>query len=221
MSSDPPNGARSRAPDADLPESGETDVDAALPRLVKARGAPLLEALESHLPGARRHADGTASYAFAAAAWLSLKREHCELVRETARLHDIGKLYVPAELLQRDPGELSATERDLVVSHFDATARLARGAGLPQVIGRWLLAVRERFDGLGPDRLAGEHIPVESRIIRVACAYDALTSDSAFGDSLAERCQVAKAALQGTAGAELDPRVVDALMHAVDASAAD
>jgi putative nucleotidyltransferase with HDIG domain len=221
MSSDPPSGARSREPEVDSTGSGGSDVDAAVLPLLKSRGEPLLEALENHLPGARRHADGTASYAFAAAAWLALERQHCELVREVARLHDIGKVYVPAELLQRDPGELSASERDLLVSHFDAAAKLARGAGLPQVISRWLLAVRERFDGLGPDGLAGERIPIGSRIIRVACAYDAITSDPAFGDSLAERRQVAKAALQGTAGAELDPRVVDALMQALDETAAN
>jgi putative nucleotidyltransferase with HDIG domain len=214
MSSDRPSGAPSHGPDP-LPAAGEDRTDAAVVRLVGVRGEPLLGALEGHLPGARRHADGTASYAFAAAAWLDLARSHCEVVREAARLHDIGKVYVPAELLTRPPGELATDERALVFSHFEATAKLARGAGLPQTVCRWLLAVRERYDGGGPDGLAGERIPLESRIIRVACAYDAVTSDTAFGDSLEERRGVAKAAMQGTAGAELDPRVVDALTQAL------
>jgi HD-GYP domain-containing protein (c-di-GMP phosphodiesterase class II) len=184
-------------------------------RLVQARGGPLLEALDDHLPGARRHADGTASYAFAAAAWLALPRNHCELVRETARLHDIGKVYVPAELLGRAPADLSPAERDLLVSHFESASKLALGAGLPQTICRWLLRVRERFDGAGPEGLVGERIPIESRITRVACAYDALTSDPAFGESLDERREVATAAMGRTAGVELDPRVVEALTRAL------
>jgi HD-GYP domain-containing protein (c-di-GMP phosphodiesterase class II) len=183
--------------------------------VVRERGEPLLQALSEHLPGARRHADGTASLAFAAAGALGLRRERAETIREAASLHDIGKLYVPAELLVRDPRGLSPDEAELVESHYGAAAVLARGAGLPSTVAAWLTAVGERYDGRGPERLAAEDIPLESRIIRAACGCDALMGYAEPGTDDAELRHSVVAALWESVGAELDPRVVDALATAL------
>src|SRR5262245_24616390 len=101
MSSEPPGDAPSV--EADAPElSGAT--------LVAARGASLLDALERHLPGARDHAEGTSAYSFAAAAQLGIGRERAEMLRETAKLHEIGKVYLPPALLAKRREELDARE---------------------------------------------------------------------------------------------------------------
>lgn len=191
MSSDRPNVGRSPTPSA----PGD------LAALVRSRGAPLIEALEAHLPDAAGHAEGTGTYAFAAAAELGFERLQCEAVREAAKLHDVGKVYVPADLVQRPADALSDAERATLDSHHEAGARLARGAGIPELVCAWILHARERFDGRGTDGLVAIQIPVESRIIRAACACDLLLS----------RDRPAIEGLRDQAGRELDPRVVDAL----------
>jgi putative nucleotidyltransferase with HDIG domain len=216
MSSDPQSGAPSPGPSPEPSGEGSGGGDPDLAAFVAARGGPLLDALDAHTPGARRHGDGTASYAFAAAAWLGLAREHAELVRETARLHEVGKLYVPAELFARPPEQLDPAERKLVESHPEAGAKLARGAGLPESVCQWIESVAESFDGAGREGLAGEAIPVEARITRVGCAYEALTSDAALGASVRERKSAADYSLRARSGTELDPRVVEALLFALE-----
>jgi HD-GYP domain-containing protein (c-di-GMP phosphodiesterase class II) len=202
MSSDPPSDAR----------SSELEPTAGLAERVKARGTELLEALERHVPGARDHADGTAAYAFAAAVELELDRDHAEAVRETARLHEVGCVYVPAAVVAKPRGELTTHEQALLDSAFASGAELARGAGIPDQVSDWIGATRERFDGSGPAGLAGERIPIESRIIRVACACDtALAAPAAAGTSQDELRRMAVDALRAAAGSELDPRVTAAL----------
>ncbi len=196
MSSDRQSGGPSSGPD--------------LASVTKARGAELLDALERHRPGARDHADGTASHAFAIAAELGLEREHSEATREAARLHEVGQIYVPTAVLTKPPGERTPEDEALIGSHPGRGAELARGAGVPDDACEWILSTRERFDGRGPAGLAGERIPIEARIIRVACAHEASlamqprpNSPRPGGGTFAE--------LRKASGRELDPRVVEAL----------
>jgi HD-GYP domain-containing protein (c-di-GMP phosphodiesterase class II) len=209
MSSDRPSGAPSSEPEPSLAAR------------VKARGSELLDALERHLPGSRGHADGTAAYAFAAAVELDLERDHAEAVRETARLHEIGNVYVSSAVLRKPPGELTPEDAELLDSRFVRGAELARGAGVPELACEWISATRERFDGDGPTGLAGEQIPIESRIVRVACACDrALAAPTPGGGSADERRRSAVDALREAGGSELDPRVTAALAAMLERAAA-
>jgi HD-GYP domain-containing protein (c-di-GMP phosphodiesterase class II) len=207
MSSDPPSDARSAA-----------SAEPGLAAEVRLRGQPLIEALEKHLPGAREHANGTGSYAFIAAAGLGFDRAHAELVREAARLHDVGKVYVPAEVLGRPEAELSPDQAAQVANRFEAGATLARGAGIPETVCVWLLRLREHFDGTGPTGIGGEAIPVESRIIKAACVCDSAMSDPAVVSNPADRAETAFERLGTVTGTELDPRVVDALGSVISRS---
>jgi HD-GYP domain-containing protein (c-di-GMP phosphodiesterase class II) len=207
MSSDRPSGARS----SESEPAGR----------VKARGSELLDALERHLPGSRGHADGTAAYAFAAAVGLGLERDQAEVVREVARLHEVGNVYVPATVLVKLPGELTAEDRELLDARFASGAGLARGAGIPDQVCQWIGAFGERFDGSGPAGLAGERIPIESRIVRAACACDvALAAPMPIGGSPAARRRKALQTLRGAAGSELDPDVTAALATMLERAAA-
>jgi HD-GYP domain-containing protein (c-di-GMP phosphodiesterase class II) len=193
MSSDPQSDAPSSTPETGI-QPGRADIVATL-------GATLIDALEQHLPGTRQHADATGAYAFAAAAELGLGRDRSELVREAARLHDVGMVYVPANLLRRPVHEHDAADRALLASHIEAGSRLGRGAGLPEDVCAWMLATRERWDGGGPAGLASESIPIEARIIRVACAADLmLAGNGALGTV---------AGLRAAGSSELDPGVVE------------
>jgi cyclic di-GMP phosphodiesterase len=193
MSSDRPSGAPSLPPE--------------LAQLVAQRGAPLLDALEAHLPGARRHADATAAYAFAAAVELGFERHRAEAIREAARLHDVGLVYVPAPILARPPEVLDDSDRALLDSHLEAAYRLCRGAAIDEDACGWILRTRERYDGAGPERLRGMEIPIESRIIRTACAADLLLTRAGPEATLE--------ALRASEGSELDPVVSDAIVAVV------
>lgn len=210
MTSDPPSASPSPAPD---PQPAAP----ALSELVRLRGAPLLEALEAHVAGARDHADATGSYAFAAAAGIGLDRSAAELCRETAKLHDAGMVYVPAAVTQTPYESWTDEQRAQFDAHYEAGAKLALGAGIPDDVCGWLLQIRERYDGLGPDGLAGEAIPVASRIARAACACDTLLASPQGGSTLEERRVDATARLRAAAGQELDPAVVEALAASLEA----
>ena len=207
MSSDLPNAGRSPTP--------EPPADLALAALVRLRGAPLIGALEQHLPGSREHGDATGSYAFAAAVEMGLGRVGAELCRETAKLHDAGKVYVPAAILAKVEADLTSEEREQLESHWEAGAKLALGAGIPDDVCGWLLETRERFDGAGPGGFAGSTIPIASRVSRAACACD-LAISAPGGAPAAERRRMALEELRAASGRELDPDVVEAIASVLE-----
>lgn len=206
MSSPPHSDVPSPAPE--LSEATET----------RLRGELLVDGLEQHIPGSRQHADATAAYSFAVAVEIGLDRSQCELIRETARLHDVGKLYLPAWMLAEPPGQLSASERAQLHSHEALGHKVALGAGVPEGACAWILHCRERFDGEGPGGLAGEGIPLASRIIRVACSYDALLPQQPAATPDEGR-HAALAWLRASGGAELDPTLVEALARVLQRAA--
>ncbi len=182
---------------------------------VEARGTTLLDALERHLPGSRDHAEGTASYAFAAAAGLGIGRAHAEAVRATARLHEVGKVYLPAALLDRPHAELTAQEAALVDSHWAYGAALARGAGVPDVACEWIGACGRRFAGGETGGLPG-NLPLEARVVQVACECDRLMASRAAGQPAH---LAAVAGLRSGAGKRLDPAVVESLAEILEHAA--
>jgi HD-GYP domain-containing protein (c-di-GMP phosphodiesterase class II) len=189
-----------------------------LAALLSERGGPLVDALERHLPGARAHAEGTASYAFTAAVGLGFDRAQCQVAREAAVLHEVGLIYVPAEIAALPEERRDASQDALWNEHYEAGYRLALGAGLPSSASAWLLRARERFDGTGPEGLRGESIPIESRLIRAACMCQRTVASAAPG---AEKpgARLAIEALAERAGGELDPRVVAALNSILERAA--
>jgi putative two-component system response regulator len=204
MSSDRPSDAPSRPADV---EPGAPAATA-----IAERGAPLLDGLEAHLPGARAHADGTAAYAFAAAVELGHARASAATIREAARLHDVGLVYVPIAILGRPPEELADAERAPLESHLESAYRLCRGAGIDERVCGWILRTRERYDGGGPEGLRGMGIPLEARIIRTACAADLLLARAG--------AEATQDALRAASGVELDPAVADAIVAVVERATA-
>ena len=178
------------------------------------RGEPLLDGLEQHVPGSRDHADAVAAYSFALAVEIGLERNECELIREAARLHEVGKLYLPQWLLGEPAGQLSDSERAQLDAQEELGHRVALGAGISEEVCAWILHARERFDGTGPGGLGGEAIPLPSRIIRAACSYDTLLGQQP-ADAAEEPHETAIAWLRAAGGNELDPALVEALVRVV------
>ncbi len=131
-----------------------------------------------------------------------------ELTRLAGNLHDLGKLAIPEELL-RKPEELNEAERLILERHPQIGYRMLESLGV-QPVAEWVLHHHERWDGAGyPDRLAGDRIPLGARIIFVADAYDAMTSDRAYSQAMSQREALAE--LERCAGTQFDPAVVRAL----------
>jgi HD-GYP domain-containing protein (c-di-GMP phosphodiesterase class II) len=131
-----------------------------------------------------------------------------------ALLHDVGKLRVPNEIINK-AGPLTDEEWALVRQHtIEGERLLHRVGGLLGQIGRIVRSCHERYDGTGyPDGLAGEAIPPIARIVYCCDAYNAMTSDRAYRAALPPEEAVAE--LRRGAGTQFDPSVVDALVAVV------
>jgi len=131
-----------------------------------------------------------------------------------ALLHDVGKIRVPKEILNK-PGPLDDEERAIVQTHAAEGERmLATVGGLLAGVGGFVRSCHEHWDGNGyPDRIAGEQIPLVSRVVSVCDAYSAMTTDRAYRAALPETEAIAE--LRRCSGTQFDPTVVDAFLRIV------
>ena len=166
----------------------------------------LVEMIDERLRTAA-HSDNVATYAASIGQALGLDSEAILRLRRAALLHDVGKIMVRPEVLAK-PEPLEPAERAEIERHPAAGEAILAQAGMRQE-SRWVRHHHERLDGEGyPDGLAGDQIPLESRILFVADALEAMTSDRPYrGGRSVER---ALSELRGCAGTQFDPRVVDA-----------
>src|SRR5439155_16399860 len=176
------------------------------------------KAVEARDPCTRGHSDRVTTYALALARELDLDHAACVVVRRAGMLHDIGKVGVPDAVLGK-PGPLDAAERLMMQAHTTIGYNLL--ARLPFVAAA-LSAVRghhERWDGAGyPDRLAGTSIDVYARLLSVADAYDAMTTDRVYRKAL--QVDDAVAQIRAGSGTQFDPDVV-AAFDAIEEEFAD
>ena len=144
---------------------------------------------------------------------MGLDEETVEQVRLAGLLHDLGKIAIPDRILQK-PGKLDPDELRIMREHADLGYRLLEGLGVSPV-DRWIRHHHEWWDGSGyPLGLAGEDIPLGSRIILVADAFDAMVSERSYGEVLSEAEALAE--LRRCAGTQFDPAVVVAFERALD-----
>jgi HD-GYP domain-containing protein (c-di-GMP phosphodiesterase class II) len=138
---------------------------------------------------------------------MGLAQELVELTRLAASLHDLGKLAIPEEIL-RKPGPLTDAERLVLERHPQIGYRMLESLGVDPV-ANWVLHHHERWDGTGyPEGLAQGQIPLGARIIFVADAFDAMTSERVYRRKLS--IDDALAELERCAATQFDPNVVAA-----------
>lgn len=160
------------------------------------------------------HSTRVMDYAMLIGEELGLPVEDLESLRFAGLLHDIGKTGLPEEILLK-PTKLSAAERARVEAHAELGASIVEQIEFLSAVTPIVLHHHERWDGLGyPHRLAGEAIPLLARILSVADSYDAMTTTRPHHTrlSIAE----ARSQLEAGAGTQFDPRVVAALLEALD-----
>jgi HD-GYP domain-containing protein (c-di-GMP phosphodiesterase class II) len=172
-----------------------------------------MQLLTERTPGLIEHVSGVTSLTAAVAARLQLDAEQLDETLRAAELHDVGKLAIPDEILNK-PGPLDATEWAFMKQHPIIGQRILNAAPALAPVGILVRASHERWDGTGyPDGLAGTDIPRGARIVAACDAYDAMTSERCYQHARNRHDAVAE--LRRHAGTQFDPDVVDALTHVV------
>jgi HD-GYP domain-containing protein (c-di-GMP phosphodiesterase class II) len=203
-------------------------VSAPSPYIVRARQIPGYEMIDSLIATVdnkdrytRRHSEDVAEYAYILGEAMEVEPEMLDTLAVAGLLHDVGKIGIPDSIL-RKPGKLTADEMIAIQSHPTFGALIVGAIPSLQHI---LPAVRhhhERWDGRGyPDALAGEDIPLIARIMAVADAVSAMTTDRPYRNGM-EWPQVLTNIEKGL-GTQFDPEIgqvfVDAMRERLGAAA--
>jgi HD-GYP domain-containing protein (c-di-GMP phosphodiesterase class II) len=164
-----------------------------------------LEARDRYTAG---HSAAVAVYARDISAQMGLSIEQQQLAQVTGLVHDIGKIGLPPTLLEK-AGPLTLAERRQMEKHSEIGERILFNVEDYADVARYVRFHHERVDGMGyPDGLSEDDIPLISRIIAVADAYNAMTSDRPYRDAMPSR--VARLRLAQAVGSQFDVAVVAA-----------
>ena len=161
------------------------------------------------------HSNRVAKYSRMLAEALGENEKTQENIYYVALLHDIGKIGVPNAIINK-PGKLTDEEYEIIKTHPVIGSDILKTISSMPEISIGARSHHERFDGKGyPDGLAGEHIPWIARIIGVADAYDAMTSNRSYRQYLPQ--EVVRGEIVKGRGLQFDPKVADAMLTLIDA----
>ena len=173
----------------------------------------LVAVLASRRPELEEHMRAVAFHTISTGRLLGLGQSELDDVVAAAKLQNIGLLTVPDAILDKET-ELTEAESELIRRHPSAGAQMIASAPALAPVAALVRSSCERFDGRGdPDGLAGEAIPLGSRIVAVCVAFTALTSQRPHRAAVS--AQEALEVLRSCAGAQFDPQVVEALAEDV------
>lgn len=182
----------------------------------------MMKLLEEHANAAELHDDSTSQHIFRVGRMSALLAKEIKLDEQTqvmldlaARVHDIGKLFVPNAILLK-PGKLTDGEREIMQRHTTQGAEYLAKTNTPMIAVAIEIAKHhhEKFDGTGyPDGLKGSAIPISARIAALADVYDALTHERPY--KRAWSVQEALAEILRTRGTHFDPDLTDVFLSLV------
>lgn len=152
-------------------------------QLIQSYFTTLAAALDARDPYTAGHSERVAQYSLQIGKWASFSEHDLDVLKKAALLHDIGKIGVRDTVLLKE-GRLTDEEFELIKLHPILSEKILRQIEPAEAMSEILPGVRshhERFDGVGyPDGLAGDNIPLMGRIIAIADAFDAMTSDRPY-----------------------------------------
>jgi putative nucleotidyltransferase with HDIG domain len=168
--------------------------------------AVMLKTLSLRDPMTARHSAAVARYSRALAKEAGLSRDEQELVHTAGLLHDIGKFIFPDSILTA-ARKLTPEEFELIKLHPGQGAQIIRRVSGFEPVADIVLAHHERIDGRGyPNGIAGDEIPILSRIISIADTYDVMTARDSYRRPVSQAEAVAE--LHRVSGAQLDGHLV-------------
>ena len=163
-----------------------------------------------------QHSQNVAYYASELAKAAGMDSNLVEIVKEASMLHDIGKISVREDILNK-PGKLTPDEYEVMKTHVENAVNIIRYLPSLDYVIPTVLSHHERYDGTGyPRKLAGEAIPIMGRILAIADSYDAITSVRSYKDALPS--SVAVKILKEEAGKQFDPHLVEIFVDLVESN---
>ncbi|MGH2741650.1 MAG: HD-GYP domain-containing protein [Thermoleophilaceae bacterium] len=162
------------------------------------------------------HSRSVVDLVHATADELGVDRSRRQELEFAALLHDVGKIAIPKEILNK-PAALTKSEFEVMKTHtIEGQFMLDRVGGLLARVGEIVRSCHERWDGTGyPDALRGDEIPLESRIVFAADAYNAMTTNRPYRGAMTQAEALEE--LRAGAGTQFDPTVVEALCALIEA----
>jgi diguanylate cyclase (GGDEF)-like protein len=180
--------------------------------------AVLLRIVNQRAPELGQHANAVKSLAVALGKSLGLTGGELTALSRASELHDIGKIAIPDAILNK-PTPLDEEEWEFIRQHTVLGERIVSAAASLAPVGGLIRSSHERWDGAGyPDGLAGEEIPLSSRVVFVCDAYDAITADRPYAP--ARDPEAALEEIRRNSGSQFDPAVVAALDRVMRAAPA-
>ena len=164
------------------------------------------------------HCRSVVDLSLATADELGLERDERQDLETAALLHDVGKIAIPKEILNK-PSKLTDEEFELMKSHtLEGQALLDRVGGRLARVGEIVRSCHERWDGGGyPDGLRGEEIPLAARIVFCCDAYSAMTTDRPYRAAMSREAAIEE--LRANAGTQFEPQVAEAVCRVVSSDA--
>lgn len=160
------------------------------------------------------HSNRVAKYAKIIAERMGKSKEEQEQVYMAGLLHDIGKIRIPAEIINK-PGKLTDEEYNIIKIHPVTGYHILRGISDDNEIAVAAKYHHERYDGKGyPNGLEGEMIPEIARILGVADSYDAMASNRSYRDALPQ--EIVRQEIEKGRGTQFDPEVADIMLKLMD-----
>ncbi len=174
----------------------------------------MMSMLCAHDPIACAHGRRVAEQSLAMGKLLHLNKADLSILERAALLHDVGKIAIPQQVLSK-PGGLTQDERATIARHPELGYDLVKNLPFLTGVGDVVLSAHEWFNGSGyPRSLRGDEIPLGSRIIAVADAFDAMTHQRSYREPLSR--EQAMIEIVAASGSQFDPEVVKAFLFVVD-----
>ena len=181
--------------------------------------AALARTIDASSPWTAGHSERVTALALRMAAHLGLNQADCDTLRRGGLLHDIGKIGLPPEILDK-PGRLTSDELAKVRQHPALGARILSPIAAFKEAIPIVLHHHERYDGLGyPEMRQGEEIPRLARLLAVADVYDALVSDRPYRNGYSH--EFALEHIRAAKGTQFDPAMVDLFMTVISMPSGD
>lgn len=160
-----------------------------------------------------QHSERVAEYSVMIAKKLGWDEERCENLRKTALLHDIGKIGIPDSVLNK-PSRLTDEEYNLMKSHVEIGAEILKDFTIVESVADGARYHHERYDGKGYKKgLKGEEIPINARIIGIADAFDAMTSNRVYRKHLDMNYVIME--IKKGSGTQFDPKIANIMIELI------